>query len=124
MEKHYVDVDMDMVIISIYNSCIEETEDKICYNDKEFFEENFENNYDAAWAVSLSGKWCWSDDFVFFDEDGYITSFNHWDDDNSPIDIDKLDISQLINSLKKWSKNKKRYVDNNISRAIHDALED
>ena len=120
MSKNYVDVDMDMVLISIYNAQIEDN--KISYNDKDFFESTFENKYDAAWAVSISGKWTWSDDFVFFGEDGNITSFNHWNDERSPIDLDKLDISQLINNLKKQQK--KRYVVDNIPKAIHDALQE
>ena len=118
-KNYYVDVDMDMIFISIYNS--QEEDNKISYNDVDFFNNTFENSYDAAWAVSISGKWAWSDDFVFFDDEGYLTSFNHWDDENSPINLDKLGISQLINSLKKQHKN--GYV-NNIPRAIHDALKE
>ena len=119
MSKNLVDVNMDMVLISIYNSLYD---DKVSFNDADFFNEEFDNPFDAAWAVSLSGKWTWSDDFVYFDENGYLTSFNHWDDENSPINLDKLDISQLINSLKKWHKN--RYVVDNIPKAIHDALQE
>ena len=99
-----VDINMDMVLISIYNAQEENKENKIYVNDADFFENTFETKYDAAWAVSLSGKWQWADDFVFFDNDGYLSSFTHWDDAGSPIDLDKLDICQLVNSLKKWSK--------------------
>ena len=116
--KNSIDMNMDMVLISIYNA---QADEKIYVNDKDFFINTFDNSYDAAWAVSLSGKWSWSDDFVYFDEEGYLTSFNHWDDKNSPINIDKLDICQLINSLKNF-RNKQGCVVNNISRAIHDAL--
>ena len=116
--KTYVDVNMDMVLISIYNSSSEDN--KIYVNDADFFADTFESAYDAAWAVSLSGQWNWADDYAYFDEDGYITSFTHWDDENSPIDLDKLDICQLISSLKKW--HKKEYIVNNIPSAIHDAL--
>ena len=121
MEKNYVKVDMDMIIISIYNSLMDE-DGKICHNDEDFFEAEFNNKYDAAWAVSLSHAWAWSDDFVYLNGEGYLTSFNHWDDEKSPIDLDKLDISKLINSLKRQHKN--RYVVNNIPKAIHDALEE
>ena len=118
--KNEINMNMDMVLISIYNAQIEE-ENKIYVNDKDFFENSFENAYDAAWAVSLSGKWAWSDDYVYFDNDGYITSFSHWDDETSPIDIDKIDINDLIQNIKKQHKN--GYVVNNIPRAIHDALQ-
>ena len=116
-----IEVDLDTVLVSLWNAYIEAEGygNKISFNDKGFFENNFESPYDAAWAVSLSGGWRWSDDYVYFDEDGYLTSFSHWDDDSSPINLDKLDICQLINSLKKWQKKEQ---DNNISRAIHDAL--
>ena len=118
-----IDLDLDTIIVSMWNAYVEAEGygNKISFNDKEFFNNTFENPYDAAWAVSLSGRWAWSDDYVYFDNDGYITSFSHWDDERSPIDIDKLDICQLINSLKKWHK-KKRYVVDNIPSAIHDAL--
>ena len=122
MKKNYVPVDVDMVLISIYNSCEENEGNKIAYNDENFFDSTFDSPFDAAWSVSLSGKWCWSDDFVYFDSEGHLTSFSHWDDENSPIDLDKLDINQLISSLKKMSQ--KRYVVNDISRAIHEALQE
>ena len=121
----FVEVNMDTVMVSLWNAHIvaEGYGNKISFNDKGFFDSAFENAYDAAWAVSLSGKWCWSDEFVFFGEDGYLTSFSHWDDENSPIDLDKINIGSLIQSLKKWHKNKKGCVDN-IPRAIHDALQE
>ena len=117
--KNEVELDMDTVLVSIYNA---QASEKIYVNGVDFFNNTFDSSYDAAWSVSLSGKWTWSDDFVYFDEDGYLTSFSHWDDKNSPIDLDKLDIGSLINSLKKW--HKKKYVVNDIPRAIHDALEE
>ena len=123
-----VEIDLDTVIVTIWNAYLEAEgmDNKICLNNKGFFENSFENNYDAAWAVSLSGRWRHDDEFVCFDEDGYLTSFSHWDEENSPIDIDKIDVGLLIDGLKKWSKNKNRTCkqgqENNISRAIHDAL--
>ena len=134
MEIAYVDynervqVSFDALIVSLWNSYIEAEgkgrSNKISLNNKEFFENSFDNAYDAAFAESLSGKWTWSDDFVCFDEDGYLTSFSHWDDENSPIDIDKIDIGHLIDGLKNFrnKQDKQGHVDNNISRAIHDAL--
>ena len=119
--KNEIDVNMDMMLISIYNA---QAEEKIFFNDRDFFDDEFADPFDAAHAVALSGRWDCADDFVYIDEERRIVSFNHWDDENSPVDLDKLDICQLINSLKKWHKNKKRYVVNNIPRAIHDALQE
>ena len=118
-----VAISFDALIVAMWDEYSDNKggENKIFLNNKEFFENSFDNSYDTARAVSLSGKWSWSDDFVYFDEEGYLTSFNHWDDKNSPINIDKLDICQLINSLKNF-RNKQGCVVNNISRAIHDAL--
>ena len=113
--KNEIDMNMDMVLISIYNA---QAENKIYVNDADFINNSFENAYDAAWAVSLSGKWTWSDDYAYFDGEGLLTSFSHWDDETSPIDLDKLDICQLVNKLKKCHR---RYVDN-IPMAIQDAL--
>ena len=118
-----VEISVDALIVAMWNKYIEYKgeDNKIFSNSKEFFENSFENAYDAAWAVSLSDKWNCTDDYVCFDEDGYLTSFVHWDDENSPIDPDKLDLSQLIDglkNLKKWHKKRQ----GSIAIAIHDAL--
>ena len=104
--ENEVELDVDTVLVSLWNAYIEAEGyyNKIFFNDKGFFEKAFSNAYDAAWAVSLSGKWKWSDNYTYFDEEGYLASFNHWDDENSPIDLDKIDISHLINALKRWRK--------------------
>lgn len=119
-----IQISFDALIIGMWNRYIEynECKNKICLNNKEFFEKSFNNSYDAAWAATLSGRWDWKDDFVYFGDDGYLTSFSHWDDENSPIDLDKINISPLIDGLKKIpQKNKK---EKSISRAIHDALQE
>ena len=117
-------VDSYVIIIALWNKFLEEegNGNKISLNGKDFFEKNFKNPYDAAWAVSLSGKWSWQDDFVYFDTDGYLTSFSRCDDETCPIDMDKIDIDYLIRALQDLQKNK-RYVVNDIPRAIHEALE-
>ena len=112
-----VEIDMDTIVVSLWNYAAEE-DNRIYFNDPGFFENFFENAYDAAWAVSI-GNWCRTDSFVCFDGEGCLVSFTHWDDDKSPIDIDKLDISQLINRLRK----RNRYTVNSIPEAIHNALE-
>lgn len=119
-----VKVDMEMFIISMWNKYTEYAirDNRIYLNNVEFFEKSFKNSYDAAWAVS-TGNWKWTDDFVCFDKEGHLSSFCHWNDKNSPIDIDRIDISSLINGLKRLQTNKKGYV-NNIPRAIHDALKE
>lgn len=93
--------DMDMLIVSIWNKYVD-IDEKIYINDKEFFDNNFKNPYDAVWAVEMGnwkGNWKYSDTFVIFDDDGYITSFRHWDDENSPIKIDRVDVGHLIKQL-------------------------
>ena len=118
-------IDVYMIIISLWNAYLEsEQQDslKVFPNNWEFFEKKINNAYDAAMAVSLSGRWSWSDSFVYFDEDGYLTSFSRLDDESCPIDLDKIDIDYLIRSLQDLKNMKKRYVVNNIPKAIHDAL--
>lgn len=116
-------VNFDGLIIALWNAYIEEGGEgnRISLNNRDFFENSFKNNYDAAWAVSLSGRWNWKDEYACFDEEGHITSFNHWDDENSPIDPDRLDICQLIEGLKRWPK-KKKEQEGCIALAIQDAL--
>ena len=107
-----VEVSFDALIVSMWNRG---GENKVFLNNKEFFENSFESAYDAACAVSFSGKWRWEDDFVYVDEGGYLASFSHWDDENSPIDADRLDISQLIEGMKKWPKKDKKEQEGSIS---------
>ena len=126
---------MENVVYENYNNCIEVSfdalivsmwnrggENKVFLNNKEFFENSFESAYDAACAVSFSNRWRWTDDFVYVDEEGYLASFSHWDDENSPIDADRLEMSHLIEGLKKWPKKDKKEQEGNISMSIHDAL--
>ena len=126
--NQHIAVDADALIVSAWNAYVggeEGKENFISLNNKEYFENSFENKYDAAWAVSMSNKWDWRDEFVFIDEEGYLVSFSRWDDENSPINIDKLDICQLIDELGRLKKKQKKEQeeDNNISRVIHEALE-
>ena len=127
--KNYMDeyvLDTDTVLVSVWNAYIEEvgSGNKIHFNDVEFFKRSFKNSYDAVLAVSLSNKWRWTDTFVVFDEEGHLSSFNHWDDENSPIDRDKIDVSHLIDALKNFNKQDKQGQENDISRAIHNALKE
>lgn len=120
-----VTISMDALIVTMWNRYIEYNggENKISLNDKEFFKNSFDNAYDAAWAASV-GNYRWTDTFVCFDEWGHLMSFSHWGDENSPIDLDKIDISHIIQALQDMqTKNKKGCV-NNIPRAIHDALQE
>ena len=116
--KNRVKIDEDIILVAAWNKYIAEKggDNKICFNNKEFFDNAFKNAYDAAWAVAIS-QWRWADRFVCFDADGCLITFTHWDDENSPIVLNKIDVSSLINL------NKKRYV-NNIPKAIHDALQE
>lgn len=100
--ENRIEIDADVLIVAAWNEYVRDKGgEKIYYNDKEFFENFFENSFDAAWAVSLSGKWDRNDRFIYFNSRGYLTSFTRWNDENSPIDIDKIDYVYLINSLKK-----------------------
>ena len=122
-------IDNYTIIIALWNAYVEaEGGDKISVNDKEFFENSFENAYDAAMATAI-GDWRWTDSFVYVDKDGHIVSFSRFDDERCPIDMDKIDIAYLIRGLQELiqeeeekSPHKNRYVVNNIPRAIHDAL--
>ena len=114
------EISFDALIVAAWNTLAGDK--KVFLNNKDFFENSFENAYDATLAVSLSDKWTWSDDFVCFDEEGYISSFTHWDDEKSPINIDKIDISHLIDGLKRWHNKQDKYAVNSIPIAIHEAL--
>lgn len=121
-----VEVNFDTLIAALWNKYIEYKGgyNKIFFNDKEFFKTSFEDKYDAAWAVS-SGDWRGTDDFVYFNREGNLTSFSHWNDENSPIDTDKIDINYLIRALQDLQAlQDKKGQENSIPRAIHDALKE
>ena len=120
-----IQISFDALIMGMWNVYVEYEggDNKIFLNNKEFFENSFDNAYDAAWAATISGRWDWKDAFVCFGDDGYLTSFSHWDDKNSPINLDKIDLSSFIYELQDMQTNKKGYV-NSIPRAIHDALKE
>ena len=97
-----VEVDIDTVLVSMWNAYIEAegSDNKISFNGKDFFENVFENAYDAVMAVSLSGgRWRWTDTFAYFDDEGYLVSFSRFEDERCPIDVDKIDIDYLIRAL-------------------------
>lgn len=119
-----VQIDLDAFMVTLWNKYIEykgRGENKIFLNDKGFFEGVFKNSYDAACAVAI-GDWRYTDEYVFFNSDGYITSFCHWDDDNSPIDINKIDVHNLFRGLQDLQNLQNK--NSVISRAIHDALQE
>ena len=121
--EHKIQFDLDLLIIAAWNKYAGYAgRDRIYLNNVEVFKKSFKNPYDAAWAVS-SGDWRWTDDYVFFNKEGYITSFSHCDDERSPIDLDRIDIAGLVRALQDLQ-NDKRYVVNNIPKAIHDALKE
>ena len=122
-------VDAHIIVVSLWNAYIKEAKDKenfISLNNKEFFENSFENSYDAAIAVAI-GNWRWTDDFVYFDDEGYLVSFSRCDDETCPIDSDKIDIDYLIRALqdigKGHKKEHKKEQEGCISRAVREALE-
>ena len=110
--------EVDNILIPMWNGYIDEIGygEKIFHNGAEFFRK-FETPYDAAWAVSI-GDWRRTDEYVCFNGEGLLISFQHWNDENSP-----LDMSRLSNWLQ-TKIGKKRYVVNSIPRAIHDALQE
>lgn len=111
------DVVLDTILVTLWNEYIEKTGygEKIFPNEASFFNDGkFVTPYDAAWVVSI-GDWRRTDEYVCFNEEGFLVSFQHWGDKNSPVDITRLSI---------WiQKNKKGYV-NNIPKAIHEALQE
>lgn len=117
------DVVLDTILITIWNEYIEKIGygEKIFSNEAEFFNDGkFVTPYDAAWAVSI-GDWRRTDEYVCFNSKGFLVSFQHWNDKNSPVDVSRLSAWIQTNDKKI---NCKRYVVNNIPRAIHEALQE
>ena len=92
-----VEVNFDALIVAMWNKYIE----------YEGGDNKISLNYAAAIPVALGGRWDWRDKFVFFDEKGYLTSFSHWNDERSPIDLEKIDTSHLFQALQDIQTRKK-----------------
>ena len=122
-----IKIDCDALIVALWNYKSSE-DNKIYVNDAEFINSTFKSSYEAAYAVSLGKKWAWIDTYAYFDNEGFLVSFSHWDDETCPIDLDKLDVCQLIRGLKDINRQQQEHrmttPAENISRAIHDALKE
>lgn len=69
------------------NNCVD---DGIYNNDSMTINDFFVGSpYDAILSVVL-GDWRSADNYFRFNRYGNIESFNYWNDDNSPIDLDAL----------------------------------
>lgn len=91
--KDYINNEMDSIdVINLWNDCIEDKnilDDKIYNNGEDFFEEMFSSPYDAVRAVAY-GEYTLNDNYIAFDGYGNIVTFDYWDDEGSPVDIDIL----------------------------------
>ena len=123
-----IHIDVDALVVAIWNEYADEGGDKIYLNDEQFFTQHFKTGFEAAWAVS-TGNYRWTDDFVFISR-GQLISFSHLTDETCPIQLDKIDLNrlqqqlqELVNLVKQEQGDKKGYV-NNISPVIHEALQE
>ncbi len=81
----------DYVIISLWNRYVDENgiEGEIRLNLPSTINECFSTPYDVAMAIGY-GNWNPTDMYFFFNQHGNLISFNYWDDEQSPVDIDLL----------------------------------
>lgn len=81
----------DYAIVSLWNRYCEENdlEGEIRLNLRRAINECFSTPYDVAMTIGY-GDWNPTDMYFFFNQFGALISFNHWDDEQSPIDIDLL----------------------------------
>lgn len=89
-------------IINLWNECVFETnltDGEIADNDETFFKEIFSSPYDAVRAVAY-GEYTLNDNYIAFDGYGNVVTFDYWDDENSPIDVDVL-VEWLMEQPKK-----------------------
>ena len=79
------------VIISLWNRYCEENDlgERVYLNLPSEINKSFSTPYDVALAMS-HGDWYPTDRHFFFDRFGNLISFDRWDDEQSPIDIDLL----------------------------------
>lgn len=117
-----IQIDSVIIIIALWNKLIENGRMgyKVYSNDRKFFKDNFEDTYDTAWAVS-AGNYQWTDEFVYVTAEGHLMSFSSLKDENSPVDLDEIEISSLIRELQAYETQERH---SNISPAIHEALQE
>ena len=78
-------------VINLWNECVEEKSypySTIYTNNCAFFN-TFFMPFDAVCAV-MHGNYNEEDNYVIIDEHDNVQSFNNWDDEKSPVDIDIL----------------------------------
>ena len=78
-------------VINLWNECVEEKSypySTIYTNNCAFFN-TFFMPFDAVCAV-MHGHYNENDNYVIIDEHDNVQSFNNWDDEKSPVDIDIL----------------------------------
>lgn len=82
--------DNEKIIRAWNNYCADECmEDYIHGNDEYFFEEMFEKADEAVSAVCF-GNYRYQDDYVVFNAYGNLDTFDYWDEEKSPIDLNIL----------------------------------
>lgn len=59
-------------------------------NEKNALEEMFSGNVDSALRAAYYGDYRYTDCYVTFDAYGHLVSFDHHDDEKSPIWIDEI----------------------------------
>lgn len=81
----------DYAIVSLWNHYVDENglDERVYLNLPDEINKAFSTPYDVALAMS-HGDWYPTDRHFFFNRFGNLISFNHWDDEQSPIDIDLI----------------------------------
>lgn len=79
-------------VIELWNECVDDIHrpgDKVYRNDREFFDTVFRSPYDAILAV-VNGDWNEPEEYAALDNEENVVSFDWFDEETSPIDMDIL----------------------------------
>lgn len=81
----------DYAIVSLWNHYVDENDlgERVYLNLPDEINKAFSTPYDVALAIG-HGDWNPTDRHFFLNQFGDLISFNHWDDEQSPIDIDLI----------------------------------
>lgn len=80
-------------IVCAWNRVCEENNDyenEVFENEENALEEMFSGNVDSALRAAFYGDYRYPDSFCCFDGYGNLVSFDYYDDENSPIDIEQI----------------------------------
>lgn len=77
-------------IVRAWNRVCDDYDDEVFENEETALEERFSGDVGSALRAAFYGDYRYPDSFCCFNGYGNLVSFDYYDDENSPIDIEQI----------------------------------